>query len=87
MGLSNELFCEAGSFSHCLNLHRFFSIRGLILCFSIPGISFLTEEGKKGNQITLVLPHSSHAIFPLHVFIELKECCGPAGDEGAVAKA
>ena len=24
VGLSNELSCESGSFSHCLNPHRFF---------------------------------------------------------------
>ena len=28
MGLSNKLSCEAGSFSHHLNPHRFFSARG-----------------------------------------------------------
>ena len=32
MGLSNKLSCEAGSFSHCLNSHRFFQseARGFI---------------------------------------------------------
>ena len=33
MGLSNELSCELGSFSCCLNSHRFFSVRGLRLYF------------------------------------------------------
>ena len=33
MGLSNELSCEAGSFSHCFNPHRFFQLEVLRLYF------------------------------------------------------
>ena len=33
MGLSNELSCEAGSFFHHYNAHRFFSVRGLEALF------------------------------------------------------
>ena len=33
MGLSNELSCEAGSFSHCRNLHRCFQSEVLRLYF------------------------------------------------------
>ena len=33
MGLSNELFCEAEHFSHCLNCHRFFQSEVLRLYF------------------------------------------------------
>ena len=35
MGLSNKLFCEAGSFSCCLNLHRFLQPQILRLYFPI----------------------------------------------------
>ena len=37
MGLSNELSCEAGSFSRCLNPHRFFSVRGFEALFPCTG--------------------------------------------------
>ena len=33
VGLSNELFCEAEHFSHCLNCHRFFHSEVLRLYF------------------------------------------------------
>ena len=33
VGLSNELFCEAEHFSHCLNCHRFFQSEVLRLYF------------------------------------------------------
>ena len=34
VGLSNKLSCEAGSFSHCCNTHRFFQSKALRLYFS-----------------------------------------------------
>ena len=37
MGLSNKLSCEAGSFSRCSNLHRFFSARGFEALFNCAG--------------------------------------------------
>ena len=46
MGLSNELSCDAGSFSYCLNPHRFFSWRfiGFISqCWS-PGLHGLCRS-------------------------------------------
>ena len=36
MGLSNDLSCEAGSFSRCLNPHRVFQSEVLSLYFSAP---------------------------------------------------
>ena len=36
MGLSNELSCEAGSFSHCHNTHRVFQCE--VLRFYFPGL-------------------------------------------------
>ena len=37
VGLSNEVSCEAGSFSCCFNPHRFFSVRGFEALFPCNG--------------------------------------------------
>ena len=35
VGLSNELSCEAGNFSHCLNTHRYFQSEALRFYFPV----------------------------------------------------
>ena len=37
VGLSSELSCEAGSFSCCLNPHKFLSVRGFEALFPCDG--------------------------------------------------
>ena len=70
MGLSNELSCEAGSFSRCLNPHRFFSVRGFEALFPCTGtLNFmicLTPQ--------LFLPVISTQMWDCQV-LQLPPCC------------
>ena len=76
MGLSSELSCEAGSFSHCLNPHRFFQSEVLKLYFpalepwvarSLPVFSPVVLPGLSPCKCGTARSSSRHlATCPLH---------------------